>query len=200
MSLIQIQKRTLFEVASRQTESQKKIESEVGHSKLKGIDIKELPQQPTSSENFSQIRMAKTSASSSSFKCPQTCAKKANLVRHIKQLHKEHANVAKQVQTGRCLCLECNQSFRRIVELRDHLLINHSFSFRTEILEFENRRGMCYKSLELRSIKACTLSYDFLYKICIFLLPVLINPYSFSTMSKKRYEIFKSWIRNVMAR
>eukprot|EP00795_Rhopilema_esculentum_P016104 gene16104-7458_t len=72
--------------------------------------------------------------------CPQTCAKKANLVRHIKRLHKDHANVAKQVQTGRCLCLECNQSFRRIVELRDHLSIDHSFIFRTEILEFENRR------------------------------------------------------------
>ena len=82
------------------------------------------------------------------------------------------------MQTGRCLCLECNQSFRRIVELRDHLSSNHSFIFRTEILEFENRRGLYSTEHKLRSLTGCSLLPDFAteYASCLCFFPSMHFP------------------------
>ena len=74
--------------------------------------------------------------------CPQTCAKKANLVRHVKRFHDE--NATKSLESGNCLCLQCGYKCRRIVELRKHLSSCHNNIFRMENLEFESMEGMWY--------------------------------------------------------
>lgn len=79
-----------------------------------------------------------------SFQCPlcnQTCSRKAHLVRHMERFHKKEDQARMSLQTGRCLCLECGNKFRRIVDLRKHLSERHSFVFREETVEFNDRKG-----------------------------------------------------------
>lgn len=73
--------------------------------------------------------------------CPQKCAKKANLRRHIERWHKDNVEAAKQLQSGKCVCLECSENFRRIVDLREHLIKQHQYTFRIETVEFQDRSG-----------------------------------------------------------
>ena len=79
-----------------------------------------------------------------SFQCPlcnQTCSRKAHLVCHMERFHKGEDHARRSLQTGRCLCLQCGNKFRRIVDLRKHLSERHSFVFREETVEFNDRKG-----------------------------------------------------------
>ncbi len=111
--------------------------------KIKTVN-KECEPMPMSSAVNKKAREMNNDKTVSSFKCPvcpQTCAKKTNLICHINRKHKDKMDITNQMQRGKCLCLECNRNFRRIVDLRQHLSLEHSFIFRTECLHFSNREG-----------------------------------------------------------
>ena len=74
------------------------------------------------------------------FKCPlctETFTIKANARRHVGRKHKD----AQDIIVGKTLCLECNKTFHRTVDMMSHLEKDHNMIFRIESLAFENRKG-----------------------------------------------------------
>lgn len=73
--------------------------------------------------------------------CHQVFISPFSVRRHVRRVHKDEDNmqsVLNTLQEGKSICMECGLKFRRIRDLRQHLIKNHGFHFRQEILKFDN--------------------------------------------------------------
>ena len=123
---------------------QRNFEEATAAKKVIKVEEQTTQERRGKSAKIENERGKSTDKDEKSFKCPvcpQKCAKKANLRRHIERWHKNNVEAVKQLQSGKCVCLECSENFRRIVDLREHLIKQHEFTFRMETVEFQNRSG-----------------------------------------------------------
>ena len=74
--------------------------------------------------------------------CSQVFSRGFNLRRHLSSKHKDREDLLEQHQKGNSICLECGTKFRRIHDLRQHLVKQHAFCLRQEVVRFENKAGM----------------------------------------------------------
>ena len=84
--------------------------------------------------------------------CHQVFISPFSVRRHVRRVHKDEDNmqsVLNTLQEGKSICMECGLKFRRIRDLRQHLIKNHGFHFRQEILKFDNNAGMSSYRLTL---------------------------------------------------
>ena len=71
--------------------------------------------------------------------CHQLFTTVFNLKRHIMKKHGEEELGA--ADKGNCPCLSCDRKFRKIADLRKHLVTSHNMIFRTESLDFDSSKG-----------------------------------------------------------
>ena len=73
--------------------------------------------------------------------CPSSLTRKSDLKRHIITFHGEDKLHGTNVESGKCVCMECGHKCHRIVDLRKHLIRSHKKIFRMEKLNFDKVAG-----------------------------------------------------------
>ena len=77
--------------------------------------------------------------------CSQTTTRSTTLRRHMHRMHPNQQYV-ENVET-KCSCIHCDYTCRRVKELKVHLKNCHNYTFRSEILTFNDMQGntmFCY--------------------------------------------------------